>query len=132
MFNRPFMGGMERKGVIASGTPAVYSCGGARGPESAPDRFILGADCTVPADTPWENLKVAIKAAHELPPVTLVAAEARAPITPESEQAPATQPGLRRTGDNPRIPPPGRIRKRSCSQRFEQGWPSGSSPEAAS
>ena len=31
----------------------------------APDRFILAADCTVPAETPWENLKIAIQAAHE-------------------------------------------------------------------
>jgi uroporphyrinogen decarboxylase len=33
--------------------------------EEAPDRFILAADCTVPSETPWENLKTAIAAAHE-------------------------------------------------------------------
>jgi len=31
----------------------------------APQRFILAADCTVPGDTPWENLKAAIEAAHK-------------------------------------------------------------------
>jgi hypothetical protein len=30
----------------------------------APDRFILAADCTVPGDTPWENLRAAIEEAH--------------------------------------------------------------------
>jgi len=31
----------------------------------APNRFILGADCTVPSETPWENLKAAIDTAHQ-------------------------------------------------------------------
>jgi uroporphyrinogen-III decarboxylase len=30
----------------------------------APERLILAADCTVPGDTPWENLKTAIETAH--------------------------------------------------------------------
>jgi len=65
LFDRPFMGGLERKGVIATGdrqeirkeVDAVLS--------QAPDRFILAADCTVPSDTPWENLKTAIEIAHQ-------------------------------------------------------------------
>jgi uroporphyrinogen decarboxylase len=65
MFNRPFMGGMERKGVIAGGTPEDIRAAVRAAIESAPDRFILGADCTVPPNTPWENLKVAIRAAHD-------------------------------------------------------------------
>jgi uroporphyrinogen decarboxylase len=32
--------------------------------EAAPERFLLGADCTVPSDTPWENLRAAVTAAH--------------------------------------------------------------------
>ena len=65
MFNRPFMGGLERKGVLASGSPEAIReavLGVLRG---APERFILGADCTVPADTPWANLKLAVQTAHE-------------------------------------------------------------------
>jgi len=30
----------------------------------APERFVLAADCTVPGDTPWENLRTAIETAH--------------------------------------------------------------------
>jgi len=64
MFGRPFMGGLERKGVIATGSvddirQAVVSV-----LAEAPDRFILAADCTVPSDTPWEHLKTAIDTAH--------------------------------------------------------------------
>jgi uroporphyrinogen decarboxylase len=64
LFGRPFLGGMERLGVIASGSPeAIRSAVGAV-LAKAPERFMLGADCTVPADTPWQNLQVAIEAAH--------------------------------------------------------------------
>jgi uroporphyrinogen decarboxylase len=32
--------------------------------KEAPERFILGADCTVPSDTRWDNLKLAVSIAH--------------------------------------------------------------------
>ena len=65
MFGRPFMGGMERKAVIATGSaPEVRKAAEAVLAQS-PDRFILGADCTVLGETPWENLKTAIDAAHQ-------------------------------------------------------------------
>ena len=35
--------------------------------EQAPSRFILAADCTVPNETPWDNLKLAIDTAHAYP-----------------------------------------------------------------
>ncbi|MBN1992437.1 MAG: hypothetical protein JW953_07005 [Anaerolineae bacterium] len=31
----------------------------------APDKFILAADCTLPADVDWDNVKTAINTAHE-------------------------------------------------------------------
>jgi uroporphyrinogen decarboxylase len=65
MYQRPFMGGLERKGVIATGTPAEITAAVNRTIREAPERFILGADCTVPAETPWDNLKLAIQTAHE-------------------------------------------------------------------
>lgn len=65
LYKRPFMGGLERKGVIAKGSPAEIKAAVAKAIENAPERFILGADCTVPAETPWDNLKLAIQAAHE-------------------------------------------------------------------
>ena len=65
MFGRPFMGGLERKGVIATGSPDAIRAAVRKTIDEAPDKFILGADCTVPAETPWENLRIAIQAAHE-------------------------------------------------------------------
>ena len=64
MFERPFMGGMERKGVLATGNSEEIQQAVTNVLAQAPDRFILAADCTVPGDTPWENLKTAIETAH--------------------------------------------------------------------
>ena len=65
LFNRPFMGGMERKGVIAAGSAQEIKDAVRAALKDAPERFILGADCTVPPDTSWENLRIAIETAHE-------------------------------------------------------------------
>jgi uroporphyrinogen decarboxylase len=64
MFGRPFMGGLERKGVIATGKPTQIQQAALDVLAQAPDRFILAADCTIPGEAPWENLKIAIDAAH--------------------------------------------------------------------
>ena len=64
MFGRPFMGGMERKGVIATGSLNEIRQAAEDVLAQAPDAFILAADCTVPSDTPWDNLKTAIDTAH--------------------------------------------------------------------
>ena len=64
LFGRPFMGGLERKGVIAAGSPEAVRQAVDDVMAQAPERFILGADCTVPSETPWENLKTAIDTAH--------------------------------------------------------------------
>lgn len=63
-FGRPYMGGMERKGVIATGSEEEIDKAVEDVLREAPDRFILGADCTVPDDTNWENLRTAISTAH--------------------------------------------------------------------
>lgn len=64
MFGRPFMGGMERKGVIATGSPEEIRQAAEAVLAAAPERFVLAADCTVPSDTPWDHLKTAIDTAH--------------------------------------------------------------------
>jgi uroporphyrinogen decarboxylase len=64
MFGRPFMGGLERRGVIATGDSAAIRLAAEEVLSQAPERFILAADCTVPSETPWGNLKIAIDAAH--------------------------------------------------------------------
>jgi uroporphyrinogen decarboxylase len=64
MFGRPVMGGMDRKGVIATGTEAEITAKVLEVLKEAPERFILGADCTLPDDVNWENIRTAIAAAH--------------------------------------------------------------------
>ncbi len=64
MFGRPFMGGLERKGILAKGTVDEVRRAARAVLSEAPERFILGADCTVPGDTPWDNLAAAISVAH--------------------------------------------------------------------
>ena len=64
LFGRPFMGGMERKGVLAAGNSEEVRQAATAVLAQSPERFILAADCTVPGDTPWENLRTAIETAH--------------------------------------------------------------------
>ena len=66
MFNRPFMGGLDRKGVLATGPADAIRKEVQNVVKDAPPRFVLAADCTVPSETPWENLRVAIQTAHEI------------------------------------------------------------------
>ena len=64
MFKRPLMGGLERKGVLATGSIEQISEDVKKVLANAPDQFILGADCTVPGDVDWKNLRHAIAVAH--------------------------------------------------------------------
>lgn len=65
LFERPFMGGIERLGTIASGTPDQVKTLAGEVLAAAPQRFILAADCTLPPGVNWDNIKTAIAAAHE-------------------------------------------------------------------
>jgi uroporphyrinogen decarboxylase len=64
MFGKPVMGGMDRHGVLSRGTRDEIRAEALSVLRDAPKRFVLGADCTVPSETPWENLKTAIDVAH--------------------------------------------------------------------
>lgn len=64
-FGRPYMGGLNRLGVLSQGTEAEARACAKEVLAKAPPKFILGADCTVPANTPWENLRGAIEEAHQ-------------------------------------------------------------------
>lgn len=64
MFKRPFMGGMDRHGVIASGTPAQLEAEIRKVVKRASGQMILGADCTVAGDTDWARIRHAIAVAH--------------------------------------------------------------------
>jgi uroporphyrinogen decarboxylase len=58
------MGGLDRHGTIASGSPEEIAAAVTRVLEAAPDRFFLGADCTLPADVSWDRVRIAIDTAH--------------------------------------------------------------------
>jgi uroporphyrinogen decarboxylase len=64
LFHRPFMGGMDRHGILVSGTREQIAREVQDVIRDAPPAFVLGADCTVPSDIPIENLKAAIDTAH--------------------------------------------------------------------
>jgi len=64
MFGRPYMGGMERKGAITRGSSSQIREAAVEAMRDTPARFILGADCTVPNETAWDNLRTAIATAH--------------------------------------------------------------------
>ena len=66
LFKRPYMGGLDRHGILANGTPAQVENEIKRVVKSAPGQFILGADCTVAAETDWKRLHHAIAVAHRL------------------------------------------------------------------
>ena len=64
LFNRPFMGGLDRLGILATGSTEEVRAAAISACSMLPDRAILGADCTVPGGTSWDNLKTAIETAH--------------------------------------------------------------------
>jgi uroporphyrinogen decarboxylase len=65
-FKRPYMGGLDRHGVIVKGTPEQVEAEIKRVVKAAPKQFILGADCTVAGDTDWTRLHHAISVAHRV------------------------------------------------------------------
>jgi len=65
LFNRPFMGGLDRKGILATGNAEQIRERVREVLDDAPDRFILGADCTLPGDVSWDNIRTAISTAHD-------------------------------------------------------------------
>ena len=66
LFKRPVMGGLDRHGVLVKGTAAEVEAEIRRVVKGAPKQLILGADCTVAADTDWGRLGRAIGVAHRV------------------------------------------------------------------
>jgi len=65
LFGRPFMGGLDRHGIIATGSKSEIRDAVTAVCQAESGKFILGADCTLPGDIDWENIKIAIDTAHE-------------------------------------------------------------------
>ena len=66
LFKRPFMGGLDRHGILGTGTPQQVEAEITRVVKNAPRQFILGADCTVDGATDWNRLRHAISVAHRV------------------------------------------------------------------
>lgn len=68
MFGRPFMGGLDRKGAISTGTvdEARRETRDALGRITTPT--IVAADCTLLPGALWENVRAAIEEAHSWRP----------------------------------------------------------------
>jgi uroporphyrinogen decarboxylase len=64
MFGRPYMGGLDRKGIIATGPQAEIKQAVEAVLKEAPEKFILAADCTLPSDVNWDNIRTAIDTVH--------------------------------------------------------------------
>lgn len=65
LFKRPVMGGIDRHGVLSTGTPVEVKKAVELVLKDAPAQVVLGANCTVRTDIPIQNLQVAIRTAHE-------------------------------------------------------------------
>lgn len=59
------MGGLDRLGTIVSGSKEEIKKAVKDVCRRRSEKFILGADCTVPSDIDWDNLKAALDAAHD-------------------------------------------------------------------
>ncbi len=64
MFQRPFMGGVKKGGIIASGNEQQIIDEVTKLISNASEKFILGASCTLPGNIDWNNINLAIKTAH--------------------------------------------------------------------
>jgi uroporphyrinogen decarboxylase len=64
MFGRPYMGGLDRHGVIVSGSTNEIKQEVENVLAQASDKFFLAADCTLPSDIDWNHIKTAIATAH--------------------------------------------------------------------
>jgi uroporphyrinogen decarboxylase len=59
------MGGLDRLGVIAKGSEEEAKLAADKVLSEASPNFILGADCTVPGNVPYQKLRAVIDYAHD-------------------------------------------------------------------
>jgi len=64
MFNRPFMGGINKRGIIVDGSTEEIEAEVKKVLNDAPGKFMLGATCTLPGNIKWENIRTSIDMAH--------------------------------------------------------------------
>jgi uroporphyrinogen decarboxylase len=66
MFTRPFMGGLDRRGIIVNGNSLEIEREIDTVVNQSPDKFFLGADCTLPSDINWDTIQKTISYAHSI------------------------------------------------------------------
>lgn len=64
LFGKPFMGGLDKRGILVSGSREELESEVTKVLREAPERFILAASCTIPSDTDWDQIKTAVDASH--------------------------------------------------------------------
>jgi len=64
-FNRPYMGGLNKRGIIVDGTKDQIEAKVKETLANAPKKFMLGASCTLPGNIDWSNIRTSINMAHK-------------------------------------------------------------------
>jgi uroporphyrinogen decarboxylase len=58
------MGGINKRGIIVGGTKEEIEARVQNILDNAPEKFILGASCTLPGNINWGNIRNSIDEAH--------------------------------------------------------------------
>ncbi len=64
MFDRPFMGGLEKRGPILTASAEDIEEEVKQVLEEAPEQFILGAECALLGNVDWKKVRRAVDTAH--------------------------------------------------------------------
>ena len=64
IFKKPILGGLRRDGIVVNGSREEITQKVNEVITDAPERFLLGANCTVPSHTEWTNIRLAMDIAH--------------------------------------------------------------------
>ena len=64
LFNRPFMGGLEKRGAITSGNLDDLTHVVKEALAEAPERYIIGAECALLGEVDWKKVRKAVDLAH--------------------------------------------------------------------
>lgn len=64
IFNKPILGGMDNNGIIVKGSKEDITAEVNKVISEAPEKYILGATCTIPRGTEWKQIRAAVDAAH--------------------------------------------------------------------
>jgi len=64
IFKKPVMGGLDNNGIIVNGSRDEITAKVNEIISDAPEKFVLGSTCTIPRGTDWNQIRMAMDAAH--------------------------------------------------------------------